>query len=435
MTSSLKTLAARVDVLAERGGANVTETALVVLVTNLTVGAAEELVPLAGAGGWSWTLSDCADEVADASSLSDNFAPYLLTIQKPQDRDTLKVLTNAGFRSLLLSNKTDIVWELVSLDTTFSSMKCVFLPWGRAAFFAAADETKSPRELVREYGSERRVPFDIGYWTLRLGATEELWREPAFCIFAQLSTKNMLLSLATEVKDDGGLFFRGPPHLYLPHPDANTSAELDIVAYNELRAAVVWVYENSKESEQRHILLASELARHGSGSRQTAIFFREVGASALDGARLAYQLSLSDLSREAIKAQADIRKAVADDIAKVAENSRQVATSVVAALTTCIGLIVARMSTTAPVWTLQIISLIVLVYVLISILSGWYYINIQKEMRKTWRARLYRFIPDDDYRFMVSEPADKSEFMFQMVSIVGGLVSFVAFFATIFQLK
>lgn len=169
-----------------------------------------------------------------------------------------------------------------------------------------------------------------------------------------------------------------------------------------------------------------ELSSHVHKWRLTALIFARVSATVLQGARLAYQLSLSDLTREAIKAQGDLRKAVADDTAKLADNTRQVAMALAAALATSVGLIAAKIGTPTPDWVIQAVAVVAAFYVAAVIVSGWIFMQLQRDMRQTWRSRLYRFVPDSDYRAMVLDSAGRAKAMFTVVAVAGAIVATLA---------
>jgi hypothetical protein len=231
-------------------------------------------------------------------------------------------------------------------------------------------------------------------------------------------------ALASEIKNDGDLVFTGPPRTQLDAPRIGAGNELKLNGYNDLLAAAAWVYENVTEAEQRHGLFAAEFGRtHPPAEAETAAVFAAIAANVLEGARLAYQLSLSDLTREAIKAQGDLRKAVADDTAKLADNARQVVTAVAAALATCIGLVAAKVGTTTPHWLLAVVAFLAGVYVCVVVATGWVFMSVQRDMRQKWRSRLYRFIPKPDYDAMVVDPAGRAEAMFTVSAIAGGVVA------------
>ncbi|MGD1036001.1 MAG: hypothetical protein ABR878_02170 [Roseiarcus sp.] len=424
MLSSLKALAVAVDGLSAQGLATLTETPSALTIASLAAAELEQLFPLLTAVGWRCDIADGAGERAETGTLTAGYEPFIVTVQKPSQVSALQVVTLVGLKAFLLQERGDLLWEVATLATPFATMAASFLPWGSSGIFSPAPVTKSPRQLVKDQNIPPSAPNDIRVWMLRTPASEQLWGDPVFQTFADLSAEALMRALASEIKNDGGLVFSGPPRTQLDAPRPGAAKELKLNGYNDLLAAVVWVYENGAEAEQRHGLFAAEFGRtHYPPEAGTAAVFGGVVANVLEGAKLAYQLSLSDLTREAIKAQGDLRKAVADDTAKMADNTRQVVTAVAAALATCIGLVAAKVGTTTPHWLLAVVAFLAGVYVAVVVATGWIFMTVQQDMHRKWRSRLYRFIPNPDYEAMVLDPARRAEAMFVISAIAGGIVA------------
>jgi hypothetical protein len=432
MASSLRALAAAVDGFGAQGLATITESPGALTIAGVNSAEALVLVPLLSAVAWPLQVTDGAGEVADPAALSADYEPFIFTLDKPLVDDALPVLTLAGLHAFLLEERADAVWQVVPLTTAFASMASDFRPWGTIEIFSPAPATKTPRELVWENNLPPHAPADVRVWMPRGPASPEQWGDLAFQTFADLSAQALMRALAGEIKRDGSLLYKGPPYTQLDAPRNGAANELGREGYNDLRDAAAWVYENGVEAERRHGLFTAELGATHPPIATAALAFRRVVVGVLQGARLAYQLSLSDLTREAIKAQGDLRKAVADDTAKLADNTRQVATAVAAALATCVGLIAAKVGTTTPHWVLQVVALIAAVYVGAIIASGCIFMSVQQDMRKKWRARLYRFVPDPDYKAMVLDPAGRAESMFVLSAVAGGLVAALAVLVVLF---
>src|SRR3546814_7048759 len=113
--------------------------------------------------------------------------------------------------------------------------------------------------------------------------------------------------------------------------DLDLVQELGLEGYRNLQSAVAWVDEDSASTEQRHALFAAEFARSVSREEPIGKAFWAAGRDVLEGSRLAFQLSQSNLSREAIKAQGDLRRAIADDMSKAAEGTRTLSGAVAVA--------------------------------------------------------------------------------------------------------
>src|SRR3546814_1258565 len=80
--------------------------------------------------------------------------------------------------------------------------------------------------------------------------------------------------------------------------DLDLVQELDLEGYRNLQAAVSWVYEDIASTEQRHALFAAEFARSVSREEPIGKAFWAAGRDVLEGSRLAFQLSQSNLRSE-----------------------------------------------------------------------------------------------------------------------------------------
>lgn len=74
----------------------------------------------------------------------------------------------------------------------------------------------------------------------------------------------------------------------------------------------------------------------------------------------------------------------------------------------------------------MIVALVAGLYAAAVIVSGWIYMGVQNTMRQEWRGRLYRFVPDADYRAMVLVPAERTENMFRVTAVAGSLIGLLA---------
>ncbi|MBX4158709.1 hypothetical protein K4A07_16435, partial [Lactiplantibacillus plantarum] len=80
---------------------------------------------------------------------------------------------------------------------------------------------------------------------------------------------------------------------------------------------------------------------------------------------------------------------------------------------------------------IQTAALIVVLYVSAVIISGWIFMTLQQDMRRKWRSRLYRFVPDADYKAMVLDPARRAEAMFGVAAIAGSVIASLALLVTL----
>jgi hypothetical protein len=199
---------------------------------------------------------------------------------------------------------------------------------------------------------------------------------------------------------------------------------MELSGIKKLQSAVAWVFEVERESEMRHILLATELARCGGTGEEAPQFLRDNLGAALDGAKTAYQVQLAGMSSDALKTLAELRKSVTDETAKVSDATRQIITAVASALAVGAGLIAARLTTTASPLLIVLVMVMAGAYVAITILSGVMFTLLQRKVRMEWQPRLYRFLSQPDYDALVGRPARTAEKALWWSSGLGALAIF-----------
>lgn len=421
MTLSPNDLGALLDSWIAGGRAQVLEGSGNVAVTGLDAASTAELHAALSGLEWPTDLFDAAQEPAAVDDLDDDMGPFRLTFAKPVAGADRRILTRSGFRESL-RGETAGVWQLAFSAVPFSSGLASFNPWGHADVFSPARETKSPLDLVREGSESRLVPSDLRKWLVRGQIDEDLWQDPAFAIFADAGGPALVRALASEVLGASAIVFNGPPRLNLALPD-NLAQQLGLAGFLSLQKAAAWVYEDPASAEQRHALFASEAARSITRAENLGEAIASAGPDILEGARLSFQLSQSNISREAIKAQGDLRKSIADDTAKAAEGTRTVAGAIAVAIATGVGLVAARSTTTAEPWVLSLVAAIVGLYLAAVAISGWMHLSLQTKLRGQWRRRFYRFIPADDYKAMVTDPAKDAERPYHVMGAIALVVA------------
>ncbi|SER60277.1 hypothetical protein SAMN05216548_12915 [Faunimonas pinastri] len=375
--------------------------------------------------GWPVGIVDAAQQPTDLEQLDPDLEPFIVTAEKPDPAAGLRFLTQSGFVKALVEREDGGVWQVAASELAFSTGFASIHPWGGGDVFAAASETKSPLDLVREAAESRVVPGDIRRWLLRSPVNDQLWNDKAFASFAAQAVPALLRSIAAEVVGRRTAVFIGPPNLSIDLPDQDLSRDLGSSGFGELQAMVGWVYEEKAAAEQRHALIGAELARSFPRGVPIGKALPIIGRDVLNGARLAYQLSQSDLGRQALSAQGDLRKMIAEDASKAADSTRALVTAISVSLATGIGLVAARSTSTTAPWILSSVALVVAAYLLSVTVSGWLYLKLQRSLREQWRHKIYRFISDVDYREMVLTPAKQAEFPYYVVASVGILVAIV----------
>lgn len=416
-------LAELLDQLAS-DGAFIRESEKDVSASGLTIEAAEKIIAICQKLAWDFDLFDSAGTEWRDTELLEDFAPYRLRLRKPStDGNKLVLLTNTGLAEWLGSGHAAVNWLVARLTQRIVTHGMLLQPWEEVAAYQPTPNTKSPRSLVREYGAERFAPEDVRPWLLREETNLSI-EDEATKIWMSASVFALVHSLADEIDPiDRKLKFKGPPKLSISIPvELNDLADaLDIDHFNGLQRAANWVFENEREAELRHGLLANDIARSAGGNGDDFQCFISNISDSLDGAKLAYQVSLSDLGRDTLKMLADLRKAVTEETAKVTDTTRQMVTSVAGALAISLGLIAARVNAAASYELIVGVMVVVAAYVGVVIYSGYAFVQLQRQMRSDWQPRLYRFLPPPEYDNMVSKPAKQAERTFFKVAYGGGL--------------
>lgn len=422
------TLAKLLDGLCAGDKAHLTEYETFLVVSGVDFKNTKEVIDLLMPLGWRFEISDSEESLWDAEQIFEEAAPFKISITKPTPQlSSVNILTNAGLDQLLRSGCHEKTMAVASLAVSFKTKAQLFCPWGSSESFAASESTKSPRALVKENAGTRKAPKNINPWLLQ-DIDSANFNDPAFCVWANIAIDFNVVSLANEIcLDDLKVKFKGPPKLSLEYPikSPNYIGELTADGFVKLQEAVTWVYENEREAEVKHALLSNEISRSGRELDSTLTYFRKHISDSLDSARITYQVSISDVGKETIKTLTDLRKAVAEEVSKVADSTRQIITSIAGSLAVSIGLIAAKVASDKfPELIIKAVMIVVLAHVVAIILSGVGYIRIQRNLRLNWQPRLYRFLPSAEYKCMVDDPIKNTENYFFLISLIG-------FFATL----
>ena len=415
MKLCLKQLAELLDGWSDAGGL-LTESDTTIFVHALNAEQAKQLVAVLTEGNWKFDLEDGGSNHITAVDLTEDYAPFKVLAHKPADKTGPGIMvTNTGFSNRLRQHPPIGCIRLARCESQFETATLRVAPLDDTVLFEPRPNDASPRRVVRETNETRVVPSDIGPWLLR-DVDNMPWADPSFQTWAQQGWINVVRSLANEV-DGSGLVFRGPPLVRLTaRLDGEPEGE---AAFCAIQKAGAWVYDNERELEMRHGLFAAEIARAaGTGGDAIGVIGRLAGP-ALESARIAYGLNLSQVSRDTLKALADLRKAISDEASKLSDATRSVATSVATAVFAGAGVILARLTTGTPSYALIVLACVPVVYVLAVITSGWHFVKLQRRIRGQWRKRLYVFLPEADYQQMVEEPAKDAESAFRFGAWIG----------------
>ncbi|MCO6415685.1 hypothetical protein JYK14_05765 [Siccirubricoccus sp. KC 17139] len=429
MASSLSAMAEEVDGWAEAKAALVTETDDALVVDRLNADHAIRLCQLLQAEGWPFVLEDETQSHSRVEDISQDFEPYRIRADKPDAPANVSlIVTNAGLSDWLRRAPSAPVAHVARIKAPFVTRAVRFTFWGDRSPFEPTPLSADPRRIVREATEIRRVPGDLSPWLLNDPNTELDWSCLTLRTWAELAAIALIHALASEIEAGGYLVFRGPPILRLRIAERN-SEMLGRPGFADVQRAAHWVYDNEREAENRHGLYAAEMARTAVQGSDAGSVFKKAAAPALEGAKIAYQLGISQLSRDSLKAMADLRKAVSDEAAKLSDTTRQLASAAATATFAGIGVITARL--TVPFGNeivaaaVIVLGIILSAYIAAVIVSSYQFVLLQRGLRLQWRDKLYRFLPDHEYDVMVSGPAEKAERVFKISAWISGLLAFV----------
>jgi hypothetical protein len=373
---------------------------------------------MADAANIVWSLRDGAGLECDRKNIDDDFSPYTVYLSKPQEDGKYYILTNSAFAAALHEAEpiSAAIWKIARLRHPIVTYGRLFCNWGATENFTSGEAMKNPRNLVKESSNHRQVVSDIRPWILRSEFasltcdSSAVWMQAAFPV--------CIRCLPDELEMEGqALKFKGPPKMTV---DISPNGKFNVEHFEPIQKAINWIYELDNQADIRHQYFKSEIVRSGLGSRPATPEFLDGIIGALDGARIAYALSISELGKDTIKALADLKKSVGEDTSKLTESTRQTIAAVAAALAVGFGLLAARVSANAPISLIMVIMLVACFYVVSIVLSGFGLIHLQRQVRQDWHTKIYRFLTDSDYHSLVVKPSKIAEKMFHWAAALGG---------------
>lgn len=421
MVPSQSKLAEALNALVNRGRVVVSETSLGIAVNQLNGTEADQVIGLLESAGWtSLGVEDQGGEIPRNHVASSGDGVRVTATRPPTPAGIDAVVTSSGFSALLERDPTASVVWIEGLTSKIDTRTVRYAPWGDIDDFKPIDEPSNPAKVVRVLGNNGPGGH-IGRWLLRIPQTQI--KDAAATPWRVRAASRLLRAMAQEIEPDDKLLFKGPPAARFT---VSGSEELIARDFAVTQSVAAWVYENDRELENRHGLLAAEVARTSLRDGDAQALAGVLGP-ALEGARIAYNFGVTQQSKDTLKALGDLRKTVSDDATKLSETTRTLAGAVVGAVFGNIGLIVARLTLPANgifVGPAAVLLGVVLgLYVLATIASGWHYILVQQELRREWKDRLYRFLPDDDYKRLVTNPAKRAETAFWCTAAVGAFMT------------
>ncbi|MFK3817748.1 hypothetical protein ACI2KG_14255 [Pseudomonas sp. NPDC089407] len=422
---SHQSLASLLNELSRKRQALITEGNLTLIVSDLSAETARSIKKAAVTAAWSFTIYDCASSETDVDDEDEDFGPFRVELEKPLPEDhvqeqALYVATEVGFKAFLVNGHAAARWHLLGLTQPFVTRARAYCGWGEEGDYTESQATKSPRLLVKESATLRKVPEDVRLWLLAEGHHLDE-ADPLHMLWAGQAFGALSRCFANEIDTSGSkLTFKGPPKLNLAIREAvEGHAPISLKDFEVVQEAAAWVFDNAREAEVKHILLSAEIARSGRADGEVQEYFGENLAAALDCARIAYQMAVSEITKDTLKSLTDLRKAVTEETSKATDATRQAIAAISTALTVGLGLIAARLTLQINPYLISIVMAVAVGYTVLNVMSGRKFINIQRKLRKDWQPKLYRFLSEAEFKKMVGDPIEQAEGLFYKVSCRG----------------
>jgi hypothetical protein len=327
------------------------------------------------------------------------------------------IFTPEGWRSLLLDEETLIHAQTIRLafiETGFDTKAFSVEPWLDDPIAVDTEVKKnvsdiSPRRQVRCQSPLLLAPIRIEPWILVGSISKHC---SAISIWQEISAQMIAMSLTNELYKDGEvskaiLSGQPPRKLDLGIFQPNNTP------FNALQEAATWVYLEGEDVEVRHTFLSSELARAWTPNIPFCEGLAARLAGALDSARLIYKAHLRSGSKDIIKALADLRKTLTDEVQKLLQQSRDLSSAVWRDVVIAIGVVGVRFAMDS-VKANQVthgfaliyfaVALYISVSYAITVATNTRFLDIVEASRQSWRTKLYAFLDDNDYQTLAENP-------------------------------
>ncbi|WP_143522781.1 hypothetical protein [Pseudomonas sp. 2822-15] len=406
----------------------ISEGALSLVASNLSAVTTLEVARAAVEEGWPFSIADSHGTEYGIEEVDADFGPFRVALEKPLSSeqsasDDLFIATEVGYRGFLRRGHSASCWRILGLTSPFSTRARIYCGWNESLPLMASPATKPPRLLVKESANVRTVPEDVRHWLLAEGSVFES-SDPFQVIWAAYALNYLTRCFANEIDSTGTtLTFKGPPKLSLTISHmADGGEDASLASFDVVQEAAGWVFDSTREAEVKHILLSAEIARSGRADGLAGDYLREYLRGALDCAKIAYQMAVSDITKDTLKSLGELRKAVTEETSKATDATRQAVAAIATALTVGLGLIAARLTVQINPYLISLVMVVAFGYTLMSVVSGRKFITIQQRVRQEWQPKLYRFLSGEEYRKMVTEPISEVERLFNRVSRWGLLM-------------
>nr|WP_316642659.1 hypothetical protein [uncultured Roseateles sp.] len=386
-------------------------------------------------------LDSIGDEVdLVAAQLDDLHGSIRIIIEKRNSASVFFVYSPSGLAALLgAADQISLARSVyvAKLGNSFITESCTFSPWINGApnqdVADIRDVIPSPRRIVKDVAGGE-VPVSLGPFLLvtppPAGSMPcEIWQHEA--------CRQMLLCLVNEVwltNGDEVVVLAGPRTRRIPAGLAALSAAEIFSAVTECAR---WVFASGRDVEVRHTLFTYELAREWPDTETLANGFLAKAPRALDSAKTAFHAHIRETSKDTLKALGDLRKTLSEEVTKVVQQTRDLLSGMwrdfafaATALAARIALLLAEKpaASSSAVKGLIFGTAIFLAFSLyMTLRSNAKFMLIAADSRKSWRDKLYGFLPEDDLKKLADDPLrhSESEYMVTRRWVIGAYIAMI----------
>lgn len=384
-------------------------------------------MPLSALSAWqsvidepcAWLTLECIDATHDRIAPRDGVSGerHRVNLKFTSPPTTPHLFTPEGWRILLhndqaISSATSV--RLAFIDIGFQTRAFEVEPWVDVPKTIECPRRNrkldaGPRRQVRCHSPELMAPISLEPWINAgiapdNGQAVEIWRDVA----AQMIVR----SLPNDLYREGEIFKVGlsgqPPR----------RLDLGLFRSNEiqfkiLQEAATWLYLEGDDIDVRHTFLSAELAREWAPD---VTFYAGLASRlprALESARLVYKAHLRSGSKDTLKALADLRKVLSEEVQKLLQQSRDLSSAVWRDVAIAIGVLAVRFAMDG-IRASQVTTEFGAIYCLVALYIGVSYaitvstnnkfLAIVETSRRSWRTKLYSFLDDDDYKILADKP-------------------------------
>ncbi|MGU3452412.1 hypothetical protein [Methylobacterium sp. 391_Methyba4] len=333
------------------------------------------------------------------------------------------LFTVEGWRSFLLDdarvrNSTSVRLAFAAAEDVFSTRAFPVDRWVGEPVASEPPESSEPRtevgprRVVRSQSPDLMAPSRIEPFI----TSGEPAPGPAFAAWREVAAAMIARALPNELYRDGTegwLILSGQP----PRKLVLGSGTVTDVGFRALLSAASWVYLEGTDVEVRHTFLTAELAREWTFGESFRDGLPTRLPPALDSARLLYKAHLRSSSKDTLKALADLRKTLAEEVQKLLQQSRDLSTAVWRDIAVAVGVMVVRLAVDSTksaaagkgfAWVFLMVALYVAASFRMSVGTNRRFLDIVEQSRAAWRTKLYGFLDDADYGTLADRPVTEA---------------------------